>query len=76
MNAKRESSVRWDYAFVPRIMSIIKKAKAEARYLKAVYLSHQNFELRNMDGMRQSVDLMKQECDLLIGMRQSIENDS
>lgn len=62
MTTKREAAQRWDHAFGPRIMNIIEKYKADARYLKADYAGMQKFEVSNRDGMRWSVDLARREC--------------
>lgn len=59
MNAKEESGAMWEHAFGLRIMSIIENAKTESRYLKADYAGNEKFEVRNRDGMRWCVDLMK-----------------
>lgn len=61
MNAKVRAGARWDHAYRSRIMRIIEEAKAKARYLKADYIGHEKFEVNNWDGMRWSVDLIKQD---------------
>lgn len=53
---------KWDRPFGPRIMKIIEQAKSDARFLKANYAGPEKFEVSSRDGMRWSVDLMKNEC--------------
>lgn len=56
------SCTKMEPCFCPRIMNIVEKAKADARFLKADFAGSEKFEVSNTDGMRWSVDLMKHEC--------------
>lgn len=51
MNAKREVAQRWEHAFDPRVMNVVEKAKADAKFLQADYAESEKFEVRNRDGM-------------------------
>lgn len=62
MNTKRKSTQRWYQAFGLRIMSIIEKAKADARYLNVDYGVSEKIKISNRDGLRWTVNLMKREC--------------
>lgn len=52
MNAKRKASQRWSHAFGPRVLSIVHKAKTDARFLKVNYDGNEKFEMSNRDGIR------------------------